>query len=130
MLEAVGVSAYLGAVRRAYSPSLFSSDRSRPSTDPHTRGRTLRARPFPHSKAHLLTDPSLLLAASSIVTLEARHQSLLNVLNGGSFNPQAFDIALTPQAVLSLAGPFLAGCDATELCVPPSTLASLFLTAP
>ncbi|TNY21261.1 ferritin-like domain-containing protein [Rhodotorula diobovata] len=78
VLEAVGVSAYLGA-------------------------------------AHLLTDPSLLLAASSIVTLEARHQSLLNVLNGGSFNPQAFDIALTPQAVLSLAGPFLTGCDATEL---------------
>ncbi|BGP41886.1 hypothetical protein JCM10449v2_005880 [Rhodotorula kratochvilovae] len=78
VLEAAGVSAYLGA-------------------------------------AHLLTDPSLLLAASSIVTLEARHQSLLNVLNGGSYNPQAFDLPLMPQGVLALAGGFLDGCDAGEL---------------
>ncbi|KPV71699.1 uncharacterized protein RHOBADRAFT_47656 [Rhodotorula graminis WP1] len=79
VLEAVGVSAYLGA-------------------------------------AHLLTDPSRLLAASSIVTLEARHQSLLNVLNGGSFGPQqSFDLPLTPQGVLAIAGGFLVGCDASEL---------------
>ncbi|GAA6050628.1 hypothetical protein JCM3770_001496 [Rhodotorula araucariae] len=78
VLEATGVSAYLGA-------------------------------------AHLLTDPSLLLAASSIVTLESRHQSLLNVLNGGSYSPQAFDLPLTPQGVLALAGGFLDGCDAGQL---------------
>ncbi|GAA5847937.1 hypothetical protein JCM9279_003500 [Rhodotorula babjevae] len=66
--------------------------------------------------ARLLTDPSLLLAASSIVTLEARHQSLLNVLNGGSFGPQqSFDLPLTPQGVLALAGGFLVACDASEL---------------
>ncbi|POY70913.1 hypothetical protein BMF94_6091 [Rhodotorula taiwanensis] len=77
IIEAVGVSAYLGA-------------------------------------AHLLKSADLLEAAASILTLEARHQSLLNVLNGGSFNPQSFDIQLTPQAVLSLVGGFLTGCQATN----------------
>ncbi|GJN92868.1 hypothetical protein Rhopal_005908-T1 [Rhodotorula paludigena] len=76
-LEAVGVSAYLGA-------------------------------------ANLISDPSLLTAAASIVTLEARHQSLLNVLNGGSYSAQAFDLALPPQAVLSLASGFLTGCQPTN----------------
>ncbi|GAA5915058.1 hypothetical protein JCM8208_002136 [Rhodotorula glutinis] len=48
--------------------------------------------------------------------VEARHQSLLNVLNGGSFGPQqSFDLPLTPQGVLALAGGFLVGCDASEL---------------
>ncbi|GAA5977706.1 hypothetical protein JCM10908_005065 [Rhodotorula pacifica] len=77
-IEAVGVSAYLGA-------------------------------------AHLLQSADLLEAAASILTLEARHQSLLNVLNGGSYNPQSFDIQLTPQAVLSLVGGFLTGCKAQDL---------------
>ncbi|GAA5893743.1 hypothetical protein JCM6882_003084 [Rhodosporidiobolus microsporus] len=65
--------------------------------------------------AHLLTDPQLLTAAGSILTLEARHQSLLNVFNGGSFAPQPFDIALTPQGVLALAGGFLRDCQASDL---------------
>ncbi|KAG0654137.1 hypothetical protein C6P46_001947 [Rhodotorula mucilaginosa] len=77
-IEAVGVSAYLGA-------------------------------------AHLLESADLLEAAGSILTLEARHQSLLNVLNGGSYDPQSFDIQLTPQAVLALAGGFLTGCEAKDL---------------
>lgn len=66
-------------------------------------------------QAHLLKSADLLEAAASILTLEARHQSLLNVLNGGSFNPQSFDIQLTPQAVLSLVGGFLTGCQASDL---------------
>ncbi|GAA5934787.1 hypothetical protein JCM10213_007864 [Rhodosporidiobolus nylandii] len=65
--------------------------------------------------AHLLTDPALLTAAGSILTLEARHQSLLNVFNGGSFSPQSFDIALAPEGVLALAGGFLEGCQASDL---------------
>ncbi|GAA5999153.1 uncharacterized protein JCM10292_001628 [Rhodotorula paludigena] len=77
-LEAVGVSAYLGA-------------------------------------ANLISDPSLLTAAASIGTLEARHQSLLNALNGGSYGAQAFDLALLPQAVLSLASGFLTGCQPGDL---------------
>lgn len=66
-------------------------------------------------QAHLLESADLLEAAGSILTLEARHQSLLNVLNGGSFNPHSFDIQLTPQAVLALVGGFLTGCEAKDL---------------
>jgi len=61
--------------------------------------------------AHLLSDPILLTAAGSILTIEARHQTILNVLNAGTAIPQAFDFALTPNEVLALAGPFISGCD-------------------
>lgn len=62
--------------------------------------------------AHLLSDPTLLTAAASIVTVEARHQSILNVLSGtGSAIPQAFDMPLSPQQVLAIASPFISGCD-------------------
>jgi len=60
--------------------------------------------------ATLLQDPILLDAAASIMTNEARHQTLLNILSGqGSAIPQAFDIPLTPQEVSSIAGPFITG---------------------
>jgi len=61
--------------------------------------------------AHLLADPSLLTAAGSILTVEARHQTILNVLNAGTAIPQAFDIAFTPSEVLAIAGGFISGCD-------------------
>ena len=61
--------------------------------------------------ARLVSDPVLLTAAASIVTVEARHQSILNVLNSGTAIPQAFDIPLLPQEVLALAGGFISGCD-------------------
>ncbi|KAJ7932778.1 ferritin-like domain-containing protein [Mycena leptocephala] len=63
--------------------------------------------------ATLIDDPVLLDAAGSILTTEARHQTLLNVLSGeGSGIPSAFDIALTPQEVVSIAAPFIDGpCD-------------------
>ncbi|KAF8907222.1 ferritin-like domain-containing protein [Mucidula mucida] len=63
--------------------------------------------------ATLLTDPVLLDAAGSILTIEARHQTILNVLSGtGSAIPQAFDIPFTPSDVLAVAAPFFSGaCD-------------------
>ena len=61
--------------------------------------------------AHLITDPALLTAAGSILTVEARHQTILNVLNNGVSIPQAFDIALLPNEVLAVAGAFISGCD-------------------
>lgn len=63
--------------------------------------------------ATLLDDPVLLDAAASILTIEARHSTLLNLLaSGGTGVAQAFDIALTPQEVLSVAGGFITeGCD-------------------
>lgn len=62
-----------------------------------------------------MTDKNLLTAAGSILGLESRHQSLLNVFNGGSFAAQAFEIALAPEQVLALAGGFLSGCQASDL---------------
>lgn len=62
--------------------------------------------------ATLLTDPVLLTAAASILTVEARHQTVLNILSStGTAIPAAFDLALTPSEVLALAGPFISGCD-------------------
>ncbi|KAH9059312.1 ferritin-like domain-containing protein [Lactarius vividus] len=61
--------------------------------------------------AHLVEDPVVLTAAASILTIEARHQTVLNMFQGGSAIPQAFDIPLLPQEVLSIAGPFISGCD-------------------
>ncbi|KAJ7696923.1 ferritin-like domain-containing protein [Mycena rosella] len=63
--------------------------------------------------ANLLDDPVFLDAAASILTVEARHQTLLNILSGtGSAIPSAFDVGLTPQEVLSIAGGFITGpCD-------------------
>jgi hypothetical protein len=61
--------------------------------------------------ATLLTDPVLLDAAGSILTIEARHQTVLNILSAGTSIPSAFDIPLAPSEVLALAGPFVSGCD-------------------
>jgi len=63
--------------------------------------------------ASLLTDPQLLEAAGSILTVEARHQTVLNILSGtGTAIPSPFDLALTPSEVLAVASPFIDGaCD-------------------
>lgn len=61
--------------------------------------------------ASLVKDPVLLTAAASILTIEARHQTILNLLGGATSIPQAFDIALSPPQVLAIAGPFVTGCD-------------------
>jgi len=60
--------------------------------------------------ATLISDPVLLDSAGSILTVEARHQTILNILSGtGTAIPAAFDIPLTPSEVLALAGPFFDG---------------------
>ncbi|BGP26265.1 stress response protein Rds2p [Rhodotorula toruloides] len=64
--------------------------------------------------AHLVSDPSLLTAAGSILTVEARHQSFLNLLSGATFEAQAFDLAFSPSQVLALVGGFLQGCQASD----------------
>jgi hypothetical protein len=62
--------------------------------------------------AHLLQDPVLLGTAASILTVEARHQTVLNIMSGAAtVIPQAFDVALTPSEVLATAGAFFTGCD-------------------
>ena len=63
--------------------------------------------------AALVSDPVLLTSAASILTVEARHQTILNILSSvGTTIPNPFDIALTPSEVLALASPFFNGsCD-------------------
>lgn len=62
--------------------------------------------------AHLVTDPQILTQAASILTIEARHQTILNMMSGvGTPIPQAFDIALNPNEILAIAGGFISGCD-------------------
>lgn len=59
----------------------------------------------------MISDPSLLTAAASMMSVKARQQTVLNVLNQGSAVPQAFDIALNPSQVLAVAGSFISGCQ-------------------
>jgi len=61
--------------------------------------------------AHLVSDPVLLTAAASILTVEARHQTILNILGHATPIPQSFDIGFTPSQVLAIAGAFVSGCD-------------------
>ncbi|KAH9991673.1 ferritin-like domain-containing protein [Russula compacta] len=59
----------------------------------------------------LIQDPDSLLDATSIMTVEARHQTILNIFNDGMAIPRPFDIPLSPQEVLSIAGVFISECD-------------------
>jgi len=82
--------------------------------------------------APLIKDPVLLVAAGSILTVEARHQTMLNVLSkNGSAIPSAFDIALTPNEVLSLASPFFDGqCDLGVQANPPLKVTNSWTPCP
>ena len=57
--------------------------------------------------AQFLTDAELLTAAGSIVAVEARHASYLNLLTGEIPFPAAFESPLTMDEVLEIAGPFI-----------------------
>ncbi|KAF2120909.1 ferritin-like domain-containing protein [Lophiotrema nucula] len=83
VLEAVGVSAYLGA-----APLVNSSD--------------------------------VLSAAASILTVEARHQAFIRVASGAEPVPAAFDTALGPTAVFTLAAQFIKSCpEGSNLAITP-----------
>jgi hypothetical protein len=55
----------------------------------------------------LITQPKLLTAALTIHGVEARHASYLNGLTAVSPFPDAFNPAMTPEAVLQTAAPFI-----------------------
>ena len=57
--------------------------------------------------AQFITDPDLLTAAGSIVAVEARHASYLNLLTDVLPFPAAFETPLTMDEVLEIAGPFI-----------------------
>ncbi|KAF8536456.1 ferritin-like domain-containing protein [Trichophaea hybrida] len=73
ILEAVGISAYLGA-------------------------------------APLVKDKAVLSAAASIVTVEARHQTFIRTALKSKPVPQAFDVAIGPLQIFTLASSFIVSC--------------------
>ncbi|KAI0021964.1 ferritin-like domain-containing protein [Xylariomycetidae sp. FL0641] len=60
--------------------------------------------------APLVTDPAILGVAGSILTIESRHQSFVRGASGVAAIPQPLDTPLTPQAVFTLAAPFIQSC--------------------
>lgn len=59
----------------------------------------------------LINDTVLSTAAATIMTVEARHQTILNLLAGATAIPQAFDVALNPSEILALTGGLISGCS-------------------
>ncbi len=55
----------------------------------------------------LLSKPELQTVGATIATIEARHASYLNLLNGDVPFPNAFDTAKTMAEILAIAGPFI-----------------------
>lgn len=56
-----------------------------------------------------IKDPDLQTTGATIATVEARHASYLNFINGTSPFPDSFDEPLTMDEVLAIAGPFIVG---------------------
>ena len=61
--------------------------------------------------AHLVGDQGILTAAATIVTIESRHATLLNIFDEATAISEPFEMALLPNEVLAIAGPFISGCD-------------------
>ena len=81
--------------------------------------------------ANLLSDPRLLTAAGSILTVEARHQTVLNLFSSaGSVIPAPFDLAFTPSEVLAIVSPFVSGCNLTIPSNVPLTVTNNGTVAP
>ena len=60
--------------------------------------------------APLISSTSILSTAASILTQEARHQTFVRVATAAAAAPGAFDTALSPKQVFSLAAPFITSC--------------------
>lgn len=60
--------------------------------------------------APLINSSAVLSAAASIVTVESRHQTVLRKANNATLVPAAFDTALSPRQVATLATPFVKSC--------------------
>jgi len=70
--------------------------------------------------AQLVADPAILTTAGSILTIEARHASVLRSALGQVAVPTAFDVALSPRMAFSLAAPFVVSCnDGSNLAIEP-----------
>jgi hypothetical protein len=59
----------------------------------------------------LLTDAALRERAMSIMTTESRHDTILNVLGGAQAIAGAFDLSFAAAESVTIAAPFISGCD-------------------
>ncbi|RDL32044.1 Ferritin-like protein [Venustampulla echinocandica] len=70
--------------------------------------------------APLVTTPSILSVAASIVTVEARHQTFIRVASKAEAIPSPFDTALGIRNVFTLAAGFIESCpEGSNLLVTP-----------
>ena len=70
--------------------------------------------------APLIKDKGILSTAASIATIEARHQTFIRVAGSKEPIPAAFDNALGPRAVFTLASPFFESCpEGSDLGIKP-----------
>lgn len=60
--------------------------------------------------APIISAPTILAAAASIYSIEARHQSFIRTVSGVAAAPDFFDTPLSPQQVFTLAAPFITSC--------------------
>lgn len=60
--------------------------------------------------APIISAPTVLAAAASIFSIEARHQSFIRTVSGVAAAPDFFDTPLSPQQVFTLAAPFITSC--------------------
>jgi len=66
----------------------------------------------------MIDSPELALDIANIMTVEARHQTLFNIINDGSSVSQSYDVALTPSQLLAMVGQFLTGCEIFPMNLP------------
>lgn len=60
--------------------------------------------------APIVSMPTVLAAAASIFSIEARHQSFIRTVSGVAAAPDFFDTPLSPKQIFSLAAPFITSC--------------------
>jgi len=65
--------------------------------------------------ASMITNSAVLSAAATILPVESRHSTLLNLFSGGAASPNAYDLPLTPPQVLAVVGGLLQDCQASDL---------------
>lgn len=79
--------------------------------------------------ARYIASPDYLEVAGSILTVEARHNAFLRLVNGYSPAPSPYDTGLTPKAIVSLAGSFFASCpDGSAPSIQPFPAATVSTT--
>ena len=68
----------------------------------------------------MITNLDVRQAAATIATVEARHASYLNVLNGALPFPSAFDTPKSRAEILAIAGQFITSCPVAPVAVNPT----------